>query len=415
MEGVPSLLTPPFATVIGTGATGDHHILVRYIAICVVLVGAIPRHLIIRISEHRPTGGIVNGRFVEVHFDIHIQPFGDIGFQRSVSGDFLHSGALQCTLLTEIVERSIVAYVLRSTADSHVVVLYDAGVEELVLPVIILLEQALGISSVCNNFGEEGALEFIELLRIHHFVVTVQCLLATDSSFEIHFHFVAFLTGLGSNDDDTTGCGSTVDTGRTCVLEDGNGLYVVGIEGTSHHSVNHVNGIGTCGDRTCTTDTDLRCVTRLSTGVGYSQTGYFTLEHVSDIGRRDIGKRLAVDCNDSGTQLCTFDSRITERNDLCQLGSIGFHNNLHVFDGTQFDCFVADIGQLKRCLVGHRKSKITINVGHGTSLCTFHQDTDADHGFLTICINHLTFDVNISKSRYREQKAEKDSYISHGC
>ena len=80
-------------------------------------------------------------------------------------------------------------------------------------------------------------------------------------------HFVVFLTGFGSNDDDTACSGSTVDTGRTCILEDGDGLYVIGVEGTTHDTINYVNRVGPGGNRTCSTDTDLRRITRLTSCV----------------------------------------------------------------------------------------------------------------------------------------------------
>ena len=90
-------------------------------------------------------------------------------------------------------------------------------------------------------------------------------------------HFVTFLTTLGRYYDNTTCTLCTVDTGRTGVFQYGNGLYIVRVERTAHHTIYYVDRSGTGVDRTCTTNTDLSRITRLTTGVRYRQTGYFTL------------------------------------------------------------------------------------------------------------------------------------------
>ena len=105
---------------------------------------------------------------------------------------------------------------------------------------------------------------------------------------QIHTHLVAFLTRLGRNYDYTTCTGCTIDTRRTGILQYGNGLNIVGVERSAHHTVNYIYRCTACGNTTCTTDTDLRCIAGLTTRVAYIQTGYLTLQHVTDIIGRDI-------------------------------------------------------------------------------------------------------------------------------
>ena len=137
-------------------------------------------------------------------------------------------------------------------------------------------------------------MEIVQLSGFHHTEVTKQGLLRTGSSLDVHMNLVIFLTGLGGNYDNTTSSRSTVDTGRTGVFQYGDGLNVIGVERATHDTIDYINRLTTSGNRTCTTDTDLGSLTRLTTCVRNRQTCYFTLEHVTDITGGDVGQFLCV-------------------------------------------------------------------------------------------------------------------------
>ena len=160
-------------------------------------------------------------------------------------------------------------------------------------------------------------------------------------------HFVAFLTRLGRYDDDTAGSGSTVDTGRTCVLQYGDGLYVIGVERTAHHTVHHVAGFAACGDRTCTADTDLGSIARLTGCVGNSQTCYLTLQHVTDVTGRYVGQLLCVHSHNGRGKFGFLHCRITQGDNLLKTDSIRLHDDTHFLNSSQLNRFVADVGDLE--------------------------------------------------------------------
>ena len=109
-----------------------------------------------------------------------------------------------------------------------------------------------------------------------------QGLLETDAGLEVDLGSIA-LCCFGGDDDNTAGSGSTVKGGCRCILKDGEGLDVVGVECTAGDTVNHVQRASTCGDGTGTTDADVCSCTGLAGGVHYHNAGDLTLEHVTNI------------------------------------------------------------------------------------------------------------------------------------
>ena len=133
----------------------DTYILVGQIAILIIGIGVVPRHLIESIAQHRPTRRIIHCRFGEVQLHVHIQPFSDVGFERSVTRYFLHTGRFQRSLLSEVVEGYVISYVLGTAVNRYVVVLDHTGLEELILPINVRQRIQFRVSSIKHSFGEE--------------------------------------------------------------------------------------------------------------------------------------------------------------------------------------------------------------------------------------------------------------------
>ena len=400
MKCIPSLLAPPLLTVIRTLTAVHKYILVGHVTVLVICIRAVPRHLKVSIAQHRPTRRIVNRRLREVHLDIHDQPFGNVSLQRCVTAHFLHTCGLQCSLLIKIVKRNEIAHMLRTSVNCYVIVLDNTRMEELILPIPVLLQQRLRISKLKYSRWEELTMEIVELCRVHHFIVSKQSLLASGCSFQIHMNLITFLSGLGRYNDNTTCTLCTVNSGWTCILQYRDSLYIVRIKRATYYTIYYVDRSTTGINRTCTTNTDLSCITRLTTCIRNRQTGYLTLQHVSDITRSHICQSLTAYRYYGWRQLSTLNGRIAKRYYLLQLSSIRLHDDLHVLYCTQLNGLVADVRQLQHGFVRHLEFEITINVSHSTGAGALHKNADTNHRLCAICVDNLTFHVNLGKSRY---------------
>ena len=64
-----------------------------------------------------------------------------------------------------------------------------------------------------------------------------------DLSLEVHNRVLSCLGVFGGNDDYTAGTGSTIDTGRTCILQDCDALDIVRVECTSCYAIHDIERI----------------------------------------------------------------------------------------------------------------------------------------------------------------------------
>ena len=181
----------------------------------------------------------------------------------------------------------------------------------------------------------------IQLLRFHHHEVTEERLRTTGSCAERDTCFLIALTGFGRNNDNTTGSGSTVNTGSTCIFQYGNSLNVVRIETTTHHAIYDIYRVRGSSNRTCTADTNLRTSARLTGSATYLHTGYLTLQHRSDITGSNVCQFICRNSDYSRTQLGLLHSRITEGNNFLKLLCIRLHDDTHVVNCTHFNRLVA--------------------------------------------------------------------------
>ena len=170
---------------------------------------------------------------------------------------------------------------------------------------------------------------------------------------ELHTGGEAGLSGLaalGSHEDDTVGRAGSVDGGGGSVLEDGDGLDIVGVNGghgvtgvgevglvAAHHgdTVHYPQGVIACIDGRDTADTDLRACTGLSGRCTHGYTGQFTCQHLVDRGHGSLAYHVTADCGDGSCR--GFPAGCTVGDDHYVFEHLGFEFKLDADVGASVD------------------------------------------------------------------------------
>ena len=172
-----------------------------------------------------------------------------------------------------------------------------------------------------------------EFLAVHHLQGAV-VLLRGEAAVVADADAVTLGTLLGRDDDDAVGSAGTVDGGRGGVLQDGEGLDVVGVdrgEGVAHE------GAAFLGDRD-TVDDDERVVARGQRGAAADTEGRLgsgfagggndvQTRHLADEGLGGTGDRTAVDIvgldgDDGSRHILFLDGAVADDHDIIQIFGI---------------------------------------------------------------------------------------------
>ena len=389
VEDVGRVLGPPLLTVVRTDVVLHEHVLVGVVAVLVHDVGDIPRHGVVGIFEKTPGGfgAVIGLRIVET--EGQREAVRNRGGQVHAAGGLAEAGVDGGTELVVVVRAQEVADLAGLAGNGSVVVLGVTGLEAVADPVEILLEQGLGIvGREVVRLGHRTG-ELIEFGGVHRFEAAGQRALDTGSDLEFDFGLV-LVAALGGHDDDTAGSGGTVESRGGSVLQDGDGLNIVGVEGTTGDTVYDVERAGTGGDGPGTADADVGGLARTAGTVHDDDARDLALEHVTDIGGADVAEFLTAHGNDGAGQLGLFLGRVTEDDDLFEDGIVlGQHD---VDDGTGTDSLlevgVADAGDGQHVArVGH-DDKLAVVVRRNAAARRKH-DAGADDRFACVGIQHL--------------------------
>ena len=135
-------------------------------------------------------------------------------------------------------------------------------------------------------------------------------------------------TALSGHDDDTAGSSCTVEGGGRSILQNRNGLNIIGVERTAGHAVHHIEGTCACGDGPGTADADIGIVTGLAGTVHNHHTGHLALQHVADIGSGDVAEFLTAHGNHGAGKFRFLLGSITQHDHLVQSLGVGCEGNV---------------------------------------------------------------------------------------
>ena len=140
----------------------------------------------------------------------------ELGLHRVVhtGGETLvvRTGALERTLLVEVVEAYIISIMGTTTAQVHVVVLADTSLEHLVKPVGVgsvdkvvttVIAQAVTAGKRSTRVGTSLTQIVAVLVGIHHIVCAARNEVHTEITLVVHLQRLVFLTVLRGDDDHT--------------------------------------------------------------------------------------------------------------------------------------------------------------------------------------------------------------------
>ena len=187
---------------------------------------------------------------------------------------------------------------------------------------------------------------------------------------------VALATLLGSNEDYTVCCTCTIDGCRRSILQYRDRLNVFWIHEVGIH-LNVVNQYqwATAVQRRVTTDIVARAGTRSTTTVHrYVQVRNNTLKTLTDVGDRTVFQYLTIHVGNSTREVYLLLSTVTYNNyflqALCifsesyiETCAVPLDFTVHVTNIRDNDC--STLGYTREC-------KITVQIGNGSILGTFH-------------------------------------------
>ena len=352
----------------------------------------VPRHGIVGILQGTPgrSALVVGLRIVETHR--HGETVRERNRQVHAGGGLLEVGVDQGTLFIVVVRAHEVVDLAGLARRGSVVVLHHAQLEVVVHPVEVLLQQALGIGEVEQGGGEHALRIVVELLGVHRAEGAHQGFLDTAVGLEFHGGLVPG-TGFGGDHDDTAGSGRTVQGGGGSVLQDGDGLDVVGVEGAAGDAVHHIERTGACGDGAGTADADVGVVTGLAGAVHDHDAGHLALQHVTYVVGAHVAEFLTAHRDDGAGEFRFLLRGVTQDNDFVE--GLGVRAEGYVDDGAAVDRFRnADItqgGERDRGVRGRLDHEFTVVIGNG-SVSAGEHDARPDEGLAVRCIRDLAGD-----------------------
>ena len=370
-----------------------------------------------RIEERSRTHGAAIGLVLQGNHALGIEVQGEVVVQEGRREGEIQSSLpvhrfLEGTLLVQITQGQAVRQVSHTTISTQVVLVGEGRAENQAAPVSGGRTQAGGEGITVGgshgiNLGHERAV-FIGRHRIQAVGIVAYAEVADIGDLGILGNGAL----LGGDDDNTIGSAGSVDGGRGGVLQDGEALDVVGVDGGQRvgHTLtavgsqrnavdNHqrvVGGVQGSG----TTHAEGGAGTRTTVAGNHLQAGHLTLEHI--LGRDD---GAAVDFfrldGGHGTGHIVFLYRaVADHNHLIQEMGILFEGNggRNAF-GRKGLGGVTDAGYLNHCIgAGNGDGVVAVQAGGRTVGRPLFQDRGSDdrtHG-----VYHHTFNLVSALGKY---------------
>ena len=210
-------------------------------------------------------------------------------------------------------------------------------------------------------------------------------------SVEAHLDLAGLAALLGGHEDDAVGSPGTVDGAGGGVLQDVDGLDVVGGEGGDGavgHTVDDVErGVGTGG--THTADRHFVALARLTGVLDDIHAGGLALQGAEGIDGVRGGEFVAAHAHrGTGHEFLALHTVTDDDGFFKHLGVV-LEGDGHVVGGSHPAGGVADAGNLQRCPGGHVDGEVAVEVGGDTVRGARHQNAGADDR-RAVCVDDFT-------------------------
>ena len=225
---------------------------------------------------------------------------------------------------------------------------------------------------------------------------------------------------LGSDDDDPVRGTRAVNGRSRSILQHGEGLDVVGIDGGQgigsarcgiirhRNPVNHNERIVAGVERSTATDADTAPGSGLSVGRRYMQPRHLALYQLLWRGDGSFIQFLGLESNDRAAQVVLFDRAIADDHYFVQLFGIVTQGDVHHGLGWQFLCLIADERDDQRSIgIGHQL-EVAVQVGDGSGGCSFNQDIRPDDGFALGILHGPVDRYLLGKRMQRKEHPKKE-------
>ena len=196
---------------------------------------------------------------------------------------------------------------------------------------------------------------------------------------------LAFLGALGGDEDDAVGAACAVDGGGGGVLEDVDGLNLVGrdVGEGAGGAVDEDERVIALGDGAATANTDVHLCARAAVLRDDVDAGELALDGLRDVGDRSGGELLGVDGSDGSCEVAALDGLVTDDDGLVEEECILIEDEVDrgLVGEAYFLRGVADAGGLEDGVRGNAEGVVAVEVCDGTDGGAADDDAGSDDGF----------------------------------
>ena len=255
----------------------------------------------------------------EVSVGCELQPREELVVDVELNRVALRLSVANNTFLVHIVGREICLCAGCTLRDSHLVVLCNTGVEQLVHPVDTLV-CAVDITSESVSVSTLVLHQSLCVILSVHSFRNVVCVRNTERSVKCNLS-CAGLTHLGLNHYNTVSTARTVDSCRRSVLQHLDALNILRVDTLetclANDAVNYVQRVVALVYRACTTHTNLHRTAR-NARRHYLHTRHTTVEGVLNTCYRLVLKRLAIHDGYRTCQVGLLHCTVTDNDNVAQ-------------------------------------------------------------------------------------------------
>ena len=427
------------------------------------VVGACVAGVVVPRLLHAGKAG-VGGQFHE---------FAHVLRQVQASGDAVEAVHAQASVVLGVGQRGVVVGVLRSAAHAHVVALIHAGAKVGLVPVEVLalaagvvilqdVDALVGRGAVGGELvavhvealvqhvegglrGGGSVVALREAVVVEHGVEHVHILLHAGGLVvlrgprggESHFglqrhHGLAYLAALGGDEDDAVGRARAVERRCGGVLQHGDGLDVLGVEGVHDvvggvelavhlpgvsrrygHAVDDVEGLVSGVHRADAAYADGGCRAGLSGVVGELQSGHLTVQRVLEGGGGDALHVARLHQRGRAGVAALLGGAVGYHHHFVEHLGVVAQSGLHEGADVHLGSLHAQVGDDQPAGVGRNavEGELAVHVGHRAQRGALHLHCRPDDGLVVFFAQHYALHLahcllSLCHARSRQEKGE---------
>ncbi len=326
-----------------------------------------------------------------------------------------HPARIQDTIADIIASADAVRHVLQSALHADAMARRNRGAQDFVLPV------GVGISEQVAAHAER--LDKVSVFIATEHIVFLQCSRNGNVAVVRECRLLSVASLLCSDDDDTVAGTRTIDSRCRSTLQYGETLDIIRVDVgkdithtrsrivVDNESVDNIQRVVACRERSTATDTDLCAGTRSTASGLHIDTSHFTNEHIGCVVGDTLRQVVRLHCRNRTGEISLFCAAVTDNYNLVQfVVSLFLQDDVDVLSCFGRSCFVADVGDFDYRLGVSLNREVTVEIRYRSAVGAFNSHRSSDNRFASRVLHVSLYDDLLSEGTCRkEQPASQGS------